>query len=128
MPMARALRVFEAPRQDGRRMSSLPPSVGAPKKSGGITLFDFHRGMLHGGAVMASEEDRTRLIGEIARILREDGPVPDDARTGALTFIGWLARRMPGEIPHAAGVPEMLKRSAARASVLAPAPRSRRLR
>lgn len=45
---------------------------------------------------MPAEDQRTRLIGEIARMLRE-GPVPDDARAAALTFIGWLARRMPGE-------------------------------
>jgi hypothetical protein len=45
---------------------------------------------------MMAEEERTRLIGEIARVLRE-GPVPAEARAAALTFIGWLARRMPGE-------------------------------
>ncbi len=45
---------------------------------------------------MTAEEERTRLIGEIARVLRE-GPVPEEARAAALTFIGWLARRMPGE-------------------------------
>ena len=45
---------------------------------------------------MTAEEERTRLIGDIARVLRE-APVPDDARAAALTFIGWLARRMPGE-------------------------------
>lgn len=45
---------------------------------------------------MTAEEERTRLIGDIARVLRE-GPVPDEARAAALTFIGWLARRMPGE-------------------------------
>jgi glucose-6-phosphate dehydrogenase assembly protein OpcA len=45
---------------------------------------------------MTAEEERTRLIGEIARVLQA-GPVPDDARAAALTFIGWLARRMPGE-------------------------------
>jgi glucose-6-phosphate dehydrogenase assembly protein OpcA len=45
---------------------------------------------------MTAEEERTRLIGEIARVLRE-GPVPDEARAAALTLIGWLARRMPGE-------------------------------
>jgi hypothetical protein len=45
---------------------------------------------------MTAEEERTRLIGEIARVLR-DGPVPEEARAAALTFIGWLARRMPGE-------------------------------
>jgi hypothetical protein len=45
---------------------------------------------------MTAEDERTRLIGEIARVLRE-GPVPDEARSAALTLIGWLARRMPGE-------------------------------
>jgi len=56
---------------------------------------------------MTAEEDRTRLIGEIARVLRDD-PVPDEARAAALTLIGWLARRMPGEAVSTAGVPEML--------------------
>jgi hypothetical protein len=59
-------------------------------------VFDFHPRMLHGARTMTAEEERTRLIGEIARVLR-DGPVPDEARAAALTFIGWLARRMPGE-------------------------------
>jgi glucose-6-phosphate dehydrogenase assembly protein OpcA len=45
---------------------------------------------------MTAEEERTRLIGDIARVLR-DGPVPEEARAAALTLIGWLARRMPGE-------------------------------
>lgn len=55
---------------------------------------------------MTAEEDRTRLIGEIARVLRDD-PLPDDARAAALTLIGWLARRMPGEDVSMAGVHEM---------------------
>jgi hypothetical protein len=58
---------------------------------------------------MTAEEDRTRLIGEIARVLRDD-PVPDDARAAALTLIGWLARRMPGEAVSTAGVAEMVGR------------------
>lgn len=65
---------------------------------------------------MASEEDRARLIGEIARILREGDPVPDDARAAALTFIGWLARRKRCERPHAAGVAELLGRGACEAA------------
>jgi glucose-6-phosphate dehydrogenase assembly protein OpcA len=60
---------------------------------------------------MTAEEDRTRLIGDIARVLR-DGPVPDEARSAALTFIGWLARRMPGEPVSTAGVTVMLRRAA----------------
>ena len=58
---------------------------------------------------MAAEEDRTRLIGEIANVLR-DASVPEDARTAALVFIGWLARRMPGEVACRHGVEEMIRR------------------
>lgn len=72
---------------------------------------------------MTAEDDRTRLIGEIARVLRDD-PVPDDARAAALTLIGWLARRMPGEAVSTAGVPEMIgtshERPVPRASFAAP--------
>jgi hypothetical protein len=58
--------------------------------------FDFLARMLHGAGTMTAEEERTRLIGDIARVLR-DGPVPEETRAAALTLIGWLARRMPGE-------------------------------
>lgn len=60
---------------------------------------------------MACEEERTRLIGEIASLLRE-ASVPDEARAAGLTLIGWLARRMPGEPVSMAGVEEMLRRCA----------------
>lgn len=73
--------------------------------------FDFPREMLHGNTTMTCEEDRTRLIGEIARVLRETS-VPDETRAAALTLIGWLARRMPGEGASQAGVAEMCGRSA----------------
>jgi len=62
---------------------------------------------------MACEEERTRLIGQIASLLRE-GSVPDEARKAGLTLIGWLARRMPGEPVSMAGVEEMLRRCAER--------------
>lgn len=61
---------------------------------------------------MAAEEQRTRLIAEIASLLNE-GSMPPDARAAGLTLIGWLARRMPGEQPHEAGVEEMRRRSGA---------------
>jgi hypothetical protein len=32
--------------------------------------------------------------------------MPETTRTAGLTLIGWLARRMPGEAPHAIGVAE----------------------
>jgi hypothetical protein len=52
---------------------------------------------------MRSECDRTRLIAELATLLR-DCELPDEARHAGLTLIGWLARRMPGEGPSIVGV------------------------
>ena len=80
---------------------------------------------------MTAEEERTRLIGEIARVLRED-PVSEEVRCAALTFIGWLARRMPGEPVSLAGVREMVhdERPADRESHVEPTrhpPHSRRM-
>lgn len=51
------------------------------------------------------ECERARLIGDLTRLLREPH-VPENARLAGLTLIGWLARRMPGEAPHAIGVTE----------------------
>ena len=61
---------------------------------------------------MAAEDDRTRLIGEIATLLK-DASVPEDARAAALILIGWLARRMPGEVACRHGVEEMIRRAGA---------------
>jgi hypothetical protein len=61
---------------------------------------------------MAAEEQRTRLIAEIAGLLHEPS-MPPDARAAGLTLIGWLARRMPGEAASQAGVEEMRRASAA---------------
>lgn len=47
---------------------------------------------------------RTRLIGELTRLLREPA-MPEGTRTAGLTLIGWLARRMPGEAAHSLGAP-----------------------
>lgn len=71
--------------------------------------------MLQRRRVMLAEEHRTRLIGEIARVL-SDPCVPEDARAAALVLIGWLARRMPGEQAHALGVEEMRAACAMRAA------------
>jgi hypothetical protein len=51
------------------------------------------------------ECERARLIGDITRLIREP-LMPETTRTAGLTLIGWLARRMPGESPHAIGVAE----------------------
>jgi hypothetical protein len=55
--------------------------------------------------VCASEGARTRLISDICSLLHEPA-IPDSARSAGLELIGWLARRMPGEAPHALGVAE----------------------
>jgi hypothetical protein len=59
---------------------------------------------------MAPEEQRTRLIAQIASLLRE-ATMPADARAAGLTLIGWLARRMPGEAASRDGVDEMCQRA-----------------
>jgi hypothetical protein len=54
---------------------------------------------------MTEESERTRLIADILRLLREPA-LPEPARTAGMTLIGWLARRMPHEAPHAIGIEE----------------------
>ncbi len=55
---------------------------------------------------MRHECDRTRLIAELASLLREC-EMPDEARAAGLTLIGFLARRMPGEEASTVGVVEV---------------------
>ena len=54
---------------------------------------------------VTEESERTRLIADIMRLLREPA-LPEHARTAGMTLIGWLARRMPHEAPHAIGIEE----------------------
>jgi hypothetical protein len=54
---------------------------------------------------LPDECERARLISDITRLIREP-QMPETTRTAGLTLIGWLARRMPGEAPHAIGVSE----------------------
>ncbi len=56
---------------------------------------------------------RTRLISDICSLLHEPA-IPESARSAGLELIGWLARRMPGEAPHALGVEEAQKAKRAR--------------
>jgi hypothetical protein len=51
----------------------------------------------------ADEGTRARLISDICSLLHEPA-IPPHARSAGLELIGWLARRMPGEAPHALGV------------------------
>ncbi len=57
------------------------------------------------GADVQDEAERTRLIGDITRLLGEPS-MPEHTRTAGLTLIGWLARRRPNEAPHAIGIEE----------------------
>ena len=61
---------------------------------------------------MRPECDRTRLISELAALLREC-ELPDEARSAGLTLIGFLARRMPGEGPSTVGVVEVAEQALA---------------
>jgi hypothetical protein len=54
---------------------------------------------------LPDEGERARLISDITRLIREP-QMPETTRCAGLTLIGWLARRMPGEAPHAIGVAE----------------------
>jgi hypothetical protein len=58
--------------------------------------------------VSADETTRTRLISDISSLLHEPA-IPESTRSAGLELIGWLARRMPGEAPHALGVREALQ-------------------
>jgi hypothetical protein len=57
------------------------------------------------GLIVADENERTRLINDISRLIREP-QMPEGTRAAGLTLIGYLARRMPGEAAHAIGVDE----------------------
>lgn len=64
---------------------------------------DSQRRPCHGKVDLeASAHDRSRFIGHLAGIMSEP-ECPHEARQAAMTLIGWLARRMPGEAPHAVG-------------------------
>ena len=51
------------------------------------------------------EVQRTRLMADIIRLIREPS-MPPGTRTAGMTLVGWLARRRPDEAPHAIGVDE----------------------
>ena len=57
---------------------------------------------------MLNESHRTRLIGEIVSMLRQNS-VPPETRAAGLTLIGWLARRMPND--EAAVAPRPVSRT-----------------
>lgn len=55
--------------------------------------------------MLGDPTERTRLISDLCCLIREPR-VPDDLRSAGLALIGFLARRMPGECAHGAGVEE----------------------
>jgi hypothetical protein len=56
-------------------------------------------------APVADENDRTRMIADIMRILNEPC-LPEATRHAGLTLVGWLARRRLEEQPHGLGIDE----------------------
>jgi hypothetical protein len=67
------------------------------------------------------EVQRTRLMADIIRLLREPS-MPPGTRTAGMTLVGWLARRRPSEAPHAIGVEEA-RESERRMQAASPKPR-----
>jgi hypothetical protein len=58
-----------------------------------------------GGCGVADETERTRLIADIMRLIREPA-MPETTRCAGMNLIGWLARRREEESPHAIGIDE----------------------
>lgn len=58
-----------------------------------------------GGHCVADETERTRLIADIMRLIREPA-MPESTRSAGMNLIGWLARRREEEAPHAIGIDE----------------------
>jgi len=58
-----------------------------------------------GGCGVADETERTRLIADITRLMREPA-MPETTRVAGMTLIGWLARRREDESPHSIGIEE----------------------
>lgn len=58
-----------------------------------------------GGCGVADETERTRLIADITRLMREPA-MPESTRVAGMTLIGWLARRRENEAPHSIGIEE----------------------
>jgi hypothetical protein len=92
------------------------PRVNSTRRHGALDSSPFEIthvgpfGGVSGGSFLASESDRTKLIGELSRLVREP-LMPESMRSAGLTLIGWLARRMPGEPAHALGVSEAQQES-----------------
>ena len=57
------------------------------------------------GGCVADEIERTRLIQDIMRLIREP-TMPEATRLAGMNLVGWLARRRPDESPHAIGIDE----------------------
>jgi hypothetical protein len=58
-----------------------------------------------GGNGLTDEANRTRLICDIMRLIRET-TMPEATRNAGMTLVGWLARRRPDEAPHSIGIDE----------------------
>ena len=87
--------------------------VPASRKGSELTIEALYASRMRDGGVcparadheVPDEGERARMISDITRLIREPH-MPETTRCAGLTLIGWLARRMPGEAPHAIGVSE----------------------
>ena len=89
-----------APRGDvrasERRGGGDPPDADGERRSGVQAI---------GGPEVTDESERTRLIGDIMRLMREPS-MPEATRHASMTLVGWLARRRMEEAPHSIGIEE----------------------
>ena len=97
-------------RQNGVDSRALVPPPSSSRKASELTIEAIYLSRTGEHPIVRENElpdegERARLIGDITRLLREPH-MPETTRTAGLTLIGWLARRMPGEAPHAIGVAE----------------------
>ena len=91
-----------ASREEGPERDAEDARGSAPES---IRVSSVHSICMVGGGEVQDETERTRLIGDITRLIREPS-MPENTRLAGLTLIGWLARRRPHEAPHAIGIDE----------------------
>ncbi|MGD0675638.1 MAG: hypothetical protein ABSC94_09485 [Polyangiaceae bacterium] len=92
---------MDANSEDGRD----PDERSGVKSASALGLEDAPNAMHRASLADACESERTRLIADLAKLVREPS-VPESMRLAGLTLIGWLARRRSDESPHAIGIEE----------------------
>jgi hypothetical protein len=88
---------------NGRELQE--PCTEGPTSAVGLLRMNRLVESFEGNAPLIEETERTQLIADIARLIRQS-TMPESTRLAGLTLIGWLARRPLDEAPHAIGIDE----------------------